>query len=122
VWYFFEWYFVSVVKWTHTHTPAPESIISRSAEFTELTVESKTALTDIEFHASTVKRHRTRNPLGSLSLKTKFMIVKIILISSLRVELTLVANPVMKDISRIQKEKVTESEMTSFAVSLTVQS
>jgi hypothetical protein len=122
VWYFFEWYFVSVVKWTHTHTPAPESIISKSEEFTELTVESKTALTDMEFHASTVNRHRTRNPLGSLSLKTKFLRVKTILISSLMIELTLVANPVMRDMNRIQKEKVTESEMTASAVSLTVQS
>ena len=87
-----------------------------------MTVESKTALTDIEFQASTVNRHRIRNPLGSLKLKTKLLIVKIILRSSLMTELTVVANPVKKDMRRIQKEKVTESGVTAPAVSLTVQS
>ena len=140
VWHFFEWYFFSVVEWTHTHTPAPESIINKSQEFKELTEVSRIALIDIEFQASTEKRQSIRNPevlQGILKLKTKFLRVKITLISSLMISFTAVDNPVMRDMKRIQSDRSKElsltvrseeslpelkTEVILSAVSLTVQS
>ena len=116
VWHFFKWYFFSVVKWTHTHTPAPESIISKSQEFKELTEVSRTALIDIEFQASTEKRQSIRNPLEILKLKTEFLRVKIILISSLMISFTAVDNPVMRDMKRIQSDRSKELSLTEISV------
>jgi hypothetical protein len=87
-----------------------------------LTVESKTALIDIEFQANTVNRQRIRNPLGSLKLKTKFLTVKIILRSSLMMELTVVANPVKRVMNRIQSERISESSLAEISVTVTSES
>ena len=61
-----------------------------------MTEVSRTALMDTEFQASTEKRQSIRNPLEILKLKTKTMIVKMILTSILRVSSTAVDNPVMR--------------------------
>ena len=99
-----------------THTPAPESIINKSQEFKELTEVSRTALIDIEFQASTEKRQSIRNPLEILKLKTEFLIVKIILISSLMISFTAVDNPVMRDMKRIQSDRSKELSLTEISV------
>ena len=81
-----------------------------------MTEVSRTALIDIEFQASTEKRQSIRNPLEILRLKTEFLIVKIILISSLMISFTAVDNPVMRDMKRIQSDRSKELSLTEISV------
>ena len=81
-----------------------------------MTEVSRTALMDIEVHASTEKRQRIINPVEILMLKTKFLIVKIILISSLMISFTAVDNPVMRDMKKIQSDRSKELSLTEISV------